>query len=243
MDGDDPVAACVRLEPAHQIIPVRVVGGGCQLEQLSHPEARIAQDHGGVRPRGPGCGQLLELAQLDIIQPVTLLAGLGMGQVDKCGIVLEDDIPLHGVLIEHAHKHLDLCRGAGGQTASHRLVDAALPLVQGDEPHFAVRQGLQIAPGKAVDGGGAVADLEIVPLGPRRIDLGKRPVCGGLFGCRVGAAPVIQSGLSIGGFGVIGQIVLPDPATLIAGRDTDGPGLAAVSRQLNNAAGAICSFH
>ena len=127
-----------------------------------------------------------------------------MGEVHKCGIVLEDDIPLHGVLIEYPHKYLDFCRGAGGQTALDSLVNAALPLVQGDEPHFAVRQGLQIAPGKAVDGGGAVADLEIVPLGPRRIDLGKRPVCGGLFRGRVGAAPFIQSGLSIGGFGVVG---------------------------------------
>ena len=91
------------------------------------------------------------------------------------------------------------------------------------------------------DGGGAQAG--VFPAAPEVIDL-LEGVVNGLGGRGgVGAAPLVQRGLGVAGFGMVGEIPLPDPAPLGVVGDSDRPGAAAVAGELDDAPGAIGSLH
>ena len=96
VDRDDPVPAGGRLYTALEIISVRVVRKSGKGEQLGDPEAGVTEDQHRPSPKVPCIRQLLQLFELEICKSTLLVLGSYRGQADKLGIVLKDNITLHG---------------------------------------------------------------------------------------------------------------------------------------------------
>ena len=104
VDRDDPVPAGIGLEPALEITALlRVVGGAGQPQELGDAEAGVAQHEDRIRPRKTLLGQLLQMLHLEVAEGAPLLLDPHVGHLNESGVVLDYDIPLHGVLEECFH--------------------------------------------------------------------------------------------------------------------------------------------
>ena len=141
MDWDDPVPACGGFHAALEVVSVGMVGESGEGQKLRDPESSIAQDQDGVCPGIAGGGQLLQFFELDVAQDPLFLFSLNRRHSYELGIVLDDDVTLHGEPEEGGDQGLVILDAGLGEPVGLVLVDDLLQVVDGDAPDLFIGQG------------------------------------------------------------------------------------------------------